>query len=239
MKTGGLIAALLLLAAAGVARADEESQSAASGLFQKLQQSLIAGRGLGTPGEWATYRIRGQGQDSYVRVGVLGREPLPGGEQGTWIEMSFGVSPQGGMLAAKYLTTGDLNDPHRIKRSIVRLAGGKVHELDPKELREVRKAHPGLSTDPSSLPTHPERKTVPGGAFDCERIDLKVGTLWLSMQAPLFHVVAAELNGAVVELYESGKDVKDWVGDPQTMYGHNPDGGLWTRELDGGARGNP
>lgn len=224
-----VLAAALAADGAGGGQADAVDQ-----LLGQLQYTVGTG-GHAKPGEWVTLRIRGEGQASYLRFGALADEKLPDGRVGHWYELALGPKPNTALLAAKYLSTGAPGERRTIQETVVRFAGGPAEILNPSKVREIRQREAPGPNFAAAVQRGRERKTVPAGAFDCERVEMGPVTVWVSKDAPVFHIVAGELSGMVFELYDTGDHVADWVGEPVLKMSLG-DGGITMEHLDAGGR---
>jgi hypothetical protein len=117
-------------------------------------------------------------------------------------------------------------------------------ELSGKELAALRRddAANTASKGEAGAPEvrgEPETKQVQAGTFVTHRVEMPTSTLWISDEAPMFHLVCGVMHGVPFELYASGKGAEDWVGESTTRLGLTPDGGMILTAADGGAGARP
>ncbi|MBS2030876.1 MAG: hypothetical protein JST54_23435 [Deltaproteobacteria bacterium] len=219
-----------------------EAAAPAAMTFDQLRKVAPIGPFAPEVGQWVIYKI-GQGDTaSYLRIGLLSRENTPHGKA-EWLEMSFGPRPEGGVTSMKYLTTGDPRDAQSLQRLVIRLGGGQPMELTGKELAALRRDdEANTSRGEAGQPEvrgEPETKQVTAGTFTTHRVEMPTSTLWISDDAPMFHLVAGVMHGVPFELYSSGKGAQDWVGESTVRLGLTPDGGMIITAADGGAGARP
>ena len=184
--------------------------------MDKLRGLFPGGVFVGKPGEWAQFRI-GPAPYQYLRYSVLSKEQVPGGE-GLWTEVDLGPTPEGpGFIGLKMLTQGDPVAGSKMLRGIFRLSVGKATELSADKLAKVghsSKARTEVGW-PSADQAEPERKMVPAGTFDAVKVKQQGLTVWLAADAPVFHLVRMDIGPTTMELYATGHDAQDRVGQPQ------------------------
>ena len=211
--------------------------------FDQLRKVAPIGPFAPEVGQWVIFKIGDGSSASYLRIGLLARERTPHGKA-EWLEMSFGPRPEGGVTAMKFLTRGDPRDPQSLQRLVIRLGGGQPMELSGKELQAMRRDEEantaaGAEAGAPEVRGEPETKQVRAGTFTTHRMEMPTSTLWISDEAPMFHLVAGVMHGVPFELYSTGKGAEDWVGEATTHLGLSPDGGMIITAADGGSGARP
>lgn len=227
----------LMVAMAGSASARAEAVDQAK-LLADLSQTFPGGMFTPVVGQWVVYRI-GPEPFRFWRVAILGKAPTSRGE-GYWMEIDVGPVPLGGALSLKILAVGDPRDGTQVERAFFRLGGGIVQELDPAALGRIhhdRSPAPNVSMQPTIPAQDYTTRLTHAGSFRSVKIDNGEGiTLWLSPEAPVFHIVSVVAPERNMDVFAFGDQALDTMGEPSRKISVKPQLEVPVAAVDGGAR---